>query len=320
MTALTGYLECWDGTTLRLPTVCQWRFSYGMGDPCDSFSVTCLWDGTLAQSLPEANRFQAVWNGETVFTGVVDECESAWEDGGTRLTVEGRGMAALLLDNEAVGSDYQVATLEDILRDHVAPYGISVAQADAMPAVSGFSVSTGSSEWQVLDRFARCYGGITPRFDRLGRLVLTAPAAEITCTLTANTALTALVLREKRYGRYDRVLVRDTAGQKLYTVVDQDFSARGGLSRKVLTMPNKTGYEAMRYNGAYQLRQSAREARMLEASLTALFPAWPGACVRVEDAWPGCAGDWRVEEMTCGWNGQGTYSTLFLSALEGGTL
>ena len=32
-------------------------------------------------------------------------------------------MAALLLDNEALGQDYGTATLEDILRDHVAPMG-----------------------------------------------------------------------------------------------------------------------------------------------------------------------------------------------------
>lgn len=317
MTALTAYLECWDGTVLRLPAPCQWQFSYGLGDPCDSFSITCLWDGTLARQLPEATRFRAAWNGETVFTGVVDECECAWEGAGNRLTVEGRGMAALLLDNEAVGSDYQVATLEDILRDHVTPYGLSVAQADPLPAVSGFSVSTGSSEWQVLERFARYYGGIAPRFDRLGRLVLTALDGTARYTLSAHTALTALVLREKRYGRYDRVLVRDTAGQKVYTVADPDFSARGGLSRKVLTMPNKTGYEAMRYSGAYQLEQSAREARTLEVSLGTLFPAWPGEGVTVGEAWPGCAGNWRVEEMVCGWNGQGTYSTLTLSAMEG---
>lgn len=316
MTALTGYLECWDGTTLRLPAPCAWRFSYGLGDPCDGFSITCLWDGALAQSLPEATRFRAVWNGETVFTGVVDECECAWDGDGSRLTVEGRGMAALLLDNEAAGSDYQVATLEDILRDHVTPYGISVAQADALPAVSGFSIRTGSSEWQVLEQFARYYGGVVPRFDRLGRLVLTAPDETARYTLTGHTALTALTLREKRYGRYDQVLVRDTAGQKVYTVADPDFSARGGRSRKVLTMPNKTGYEAMRYSAAYQLEQSAREARMLEVSLTGLFPAWPGEGVAVEAAWPGCAGNWRVEEMVCGWDEQGAYSTLSLSALK----
>ena len=91
---------------------------------------------------------------------------------GLRLEVSGRGMAALLLDNEALGQDYGTATLEDILRDHVAPYGIELSGEASLPAVSPFSVSTGSSEWAVLYEFAQYCGGVCPRFDRAGRLVL----------------------------------------------------------------------------------------------------------------------------------------------------
>lgn len=49
----------------------------------------------------------------------------------------GRGMAARLLDNEALGADYQVATVEDILRDHVAPYGIETVRGAELPPVPG---------------------------------------------------------------------------------------------------------------------------------------------------------------------------------------
>ena len=111
---MQGVLTCWDGRR-------RWKFQYGCGTPCDSFQLTCLWEPGEADVLAEAVGFTASQDGETVFTGVVDECERGWDSSGGTLTVAGRGMAARLLDNEALGADYQVATLEDILRDHVAP-------------------------------------------------------------------------------------------------------------------------------------------------------------------------------------------------------
>ena len=33
-----------EGSTIQLPTVTEWTFRYGMGTPCDSFEITCLWE------------------------------------------------------------------------------------------------------------------------------------------------------------------------------------------------------------------------------------------------------------------------------------
>lgn len=49
----------------------------------------------------------------------------------------GPGNGRRLLDNEALGADYQVATVEDILRDHVAPYGIEIVRGAELPPVPG---------------------------------------------------------------------------------------------------------------------------------------------------------------------------------------
>lgn len=90
-----------------------------------------------AGALAEAVRFAAEEDGERVFTGVVDEVCCGWDEDGARLSVSGRSMAALLLDNEALGCDYQTATLADILRDHVTPYGIQVGRTDRLPRGAG---------------------------------------------------------------------------------------------------------------------------------------------------------------------------------------
>ena len=157
---MTAYVTTAAGRTFQLPVPLSWELNYTAGVPSDSFWVRCPWQASQGTDPAEWVRFSAAEAGETVFSGVVDECEV------------NQGTEGLLLDNEALGQDYGTATLEDILRDHVAPYGIELAGEASLPAVSPFSVPTGSSEWAVLYEFAQYCGGVCPRFDRAGRLVL----------------------------------------------------------------------------------------------------------------------------------------------------
>lgn len=307
---MEGILTCWDGKKITLPQVTEWAFQYGRGTPCDSFSLTCLWEPE-EDLLAEAVSFTAVEQGETVFTGVVDECERGWDGKGGFLTVSGRSMAARLLDNEALGMDYQVATWQDIVRDHVAPYGVQVL-GSGLPAVPGFSVAVGSSEWQVVYEFCRYYGGITPRFDRLGRLVATPWEEGKRLVLGEDAAVTALTLRDQRYGVLSQILVRDKTTGAVQTVDNEDFLRRGGRCRRVLTMPGKSSYQAMRYSGSYQLEQSAEELRQLELELPVAFLAWPGDLVEVRLSKPVGRGIWRVAEAVSGMDENGTYTRLIL--------
>ena len=309
---MEGRLTCWDGREIALPDVTEWEFRYGRGTPCDSFLLTCLWEPQGEDPLAEAVTFTAVENGETVFTGVVDECERGWNGQGCFLTVSGRSMAARLLDNEALGMEYQVATWADILRDHVTPYGIQALPGASLPAVPGFVVETGSSEWQVVYEFCRYYGGITPRFDRLGRLVVTPWETGEKLVLSEDTGVTALTLRDQRYGVLSQILVRDRTTGAVQTVENEDFARRGGRCRRVLTMPGKSSYQTMRYSGSYQLERSAEELRQLELELLGAFAAWPGELVEVHLNKPVGRGTWRVAEMVSGMDENGTYTRLVL--------
>lgn len=309
---MTGTLECWDGRRITLPDVTGWRMEYACGVPCDSFELECLWDPGEAGALSEAVRFTATEDGATVFTGVVDEFTCGWDQKGGRLTLSGRGMGALLLDNEALGGDYQVATLEDIIRDHVTPYGIETAERARLPAVPGFSVAAGSSEWQVLYEFCRYYGGVTPRFDRLGRLIVAPWQAGEWLRLDGDAAVTALSWRERRYGVLSEILVRDRTSGAVQQVVNRDFARRGGQCRRVLTMPGRSSYQAMRYSGDYQLQRSAEGWRRVELELPGAFRAWPGDQVELDLKQDVCRGIWRVWESVCGLNPTGTYTRLTL--------
>jgi hypothetical protein len=61
------------------------------------------------------------------FSGVVDDFQLNRTGGAVRPKFTGRGLAALLLDNEAVPRQYLSAALSDLLRNHVTPYGIKTA-------------------------------------------------------------------------------------------------------------------------------------------------------------------------------------------------
>ena len=163
---MRGYVTDTAGRQWLLPQPTAWRMEHTAGTPCDSFWMRCPWEAGSGTKPGEWSRFWAEHGGERVFTGVVDECQVEQSGNGSVLELSGRGMAALLLDNEALGQDYGTATLEDILRDHVRPYGIQAAAGAKLPPVSPFSVATGSSEWSVVYDFARYYGGVAPRFDR----------------------------------------------------------------------------------------------------------------------------------------------------------
>lgn len=296
---MTAYLILGDGTRRKLPELLEWELDYGCGTPCDSFRVVCLWNTANDTVLADAARFEAFQGSELVFAGVVDESEVAWSARGCRLEVNGRGLAALLLDNEAMGNDYDVATIQDILKEHVEPYGIQVIQQERFPAVERFAVDYGSSEWSVLYQFVCYHGGITPRFDRQGRLVLGRWQDDEVRVIHDRVPVTALSARNRRYGVLSEIWVREAGNSPaVHRVVNEDFKAAGGQCRRTFTMPGKSNYQAMRYQGEYQLKCSEKEKLKLEVEVALPFCAWPGELVRLERTGWGHNGLWRVAQAT----------------------
>lgn len=302
------------GERWTLPPATGWRFEYAAGVPCDSFWLRCPWEAGGPTGPADWVGFLAEYQGERVFTGVVDECQVSHGADGAVLELSGRGMAALLLDNEALGQDYGTATQADILRDHVFPYGIEAAPGAALPAVDRFSVPSGSSEWSVVYDFARYYGGVAPRFDRMGRLVLEGWRDGRALVLGDAAPVTELVCRDKRYGVLSQVLVRDRYSGAVHVVENRDFAARGGRCRQVVTMPGRSSYKAMRYTGQFQLDKSAAALAGLEVELALPFCAWPGDLVRLERTGWDRNGLYRVHQVTAGMDRRGCWTRLELAA------
>ena len=310
---MTGYVVDHQGTRWQLPALLAWQLDYAAGVPCDSFWLRMPWKAGSQTSPEQWVEFQAEYQGERVFTGLVDECESVQSEDGWTMEVAGRGMAARLLDNEALGQDYVSATQEDIIRDHVAPYGVETAPGAALPSVSRFSVAAGSSEWSVVYDFARYYGGVAPRFDRLGRLVLTGWGGSRTLTLGDSVPVTRMTCRDRRYGVLSRVLVRDRYSGAIQTVENRTFLELGGRARRVVTMPGRGTYKAMRYSGQFQLDRSEAELERLEVTAALPFCAWPGDLVEVSRSGWDRNGTYRVAQAAAGMDESGYWTRLELA-------
>ena len=275
MWGLTGILTDVQGRDWELPVLLSWDVSHGMGDGCDSFSISFVYDPSMRELLQNAVRFRGVYDGETVFVGLVDEFAAEVDETGGTVTVNGRGLQALLLDNEAEAAVYYGVGLDFLLNTHVSPWGITEMQRNEnYPRVSIFPVDAGMSQWGILERYCRFSGGSLPYFSRDGILML-GPEEGALRVIDESVAVVWQRWQERRYGVISQVLVRNRAwGSR--TVDNSEFLARGGRCRRVISTPRHSSYDALRYTGEYQIAESQRDSRICEVELAALFSAFPG--------------------------------------------
>lgn len=302
---ITGYLLTAGGERAELPPFAGWELRRTGGVPCDSFEGVCPWDGGVEPVLGEACRLVLEEEGARRFTGVVDEYELSWGEKGGLLSLSGRGLAALLLDNEAAGQDYQVAALADILRDHVEIYGIPLGKMGSLPAVPGFSVAGGASEWQVVNSFAHYHAGVRPRFDVFGALTIDPGASGRLLAVNDRTGVMEICWRDRRYGVCSEVLLRDRKAGVSRRVVNEAFAGQGGRRRKVVTAPGKGGFESARYAGQFQLDRSAEERLRLELTMPGGWFCEPGDRLSVSLTRPALQGTWEVLETRDVLDGKG---------------
>lgn len=309
---LTMELTTWDGKSYRLPILLSWTLTYTAGVPCDSMTACCPYDDSMADVLPAATRFTASQDGEIMLRGVIDAYEISLSGQGLLVTLEGRGMAALLMDNESEALTYGTATLGDILGNHVSPYGIS-CETESSLSGANYAVVSGSSQWKALRGFTHRYGGFDPYFTRDGRLVIK-PLWGSGRTLRAdkNTPLRSLRRREQRYGVISEMLIQDKIQGISHRVINEEFTQKGGCRRHVLYMPRSTADER-RYTGEYQIAQSALDQLEITLEVPLPFAAFPGdrLYLALEQLGPGDTYD--VVESRCCLDESGERTEIVLS-------
>lgn len=292
---MKGQMKTHDGQVYTLPVLLEWEIRRTGGVPCDSFYAVCLYEPAMAAVLPQVNRFRSAVEGKSVFYGVVDAYEISRDQRGTLLRLEGRGLAALLLDNEAWPVSYQRADTAVLYRACAAPYGVTCQK---MKHLSGaYTVRAGASQWKALEDFTQRYGGFSPYLDKVGQLYLCPVEPEQTLTLGDGSPVLEVGFRERRYGVITEAVVVDKVRGIRHTVRNEELLCRGGSRRQILYAPARSSYDDMRYTGAYQIRASARDQRALTILLPGAFLAEPGDLAAVGLTELGVSGTYRVEQV-----------------------
>lgn len=297
---MTGFITLCSGQSRQLPELLSWDFTHGFCSPCDCFEVSFLYSTEMLGALEEAVRFKAVHEGGTVFFGVVDELELSADCSGCTAVLRGRGIQALLLDNEAESADYTGAGAEFILERHAAPWGVTDADCTGLEKVrASLSVSAGDSCWSVIDTFAQFCAGVRPRFSPAGQLILDGARGGREREITASSPVSAQSFVQERYGVISSALVKNRVLGSEVLVENGPFMAMGGTCRRVVNVPRKTGFDAMRHTGTYQIRRSAEGMRSCTLTLPELFAAFPGDTAVLRDTPLGTDGRYLVWQSRC---------------------
>lgn len=294
---MTGRIFTSDHHVFDLPEPLSWSVTHTGTVPCDCYAMTVLYERNMAEVLHLAAGFAAIESGVTMLRGIVDEYTVDMGADGLTATITGRGYAARLLDNESRPLTYQDATLAEIVRCHVTPYGISCGELADVRATSVYAVAAGASQWKALEDFCRTYGGFSPRFGRDGKL-LAAPERDSghRLVLGERDPILSCTLREDHYGVLTEVLVIDKTRNVSYDVKNQDMIGRGGQCRRVVYTPGQSTWAAMRYTGEYQIARSREDEKSVTLCLPGSFLAFPGDIVELQLERMGVAGIFRVAE------------------------
>ena len=171
---MEAVVQLYGGGSVVLAPLLEWETTLTGGVPCDSFYLKCPYHAAQAALLERAWRVTLQEKGTVLLRAVVDETEIVQNGAGQTLEISGRGLAALLLDNEAEAVTYTRPTLSELLRRHAAPYGLSWGMFSELQGQAEYSVSSGESQWRALEGFTRWVGGFVPRITAEGLLL---PAA-----------------------------------------------------------------------------------------------------------------------------------------------
>ena len=300
-----------DGRGWLLPDILSWDISHGFGSPCDSFQLSFLHDGEMADTLSNAVGFRAEYEGRTVFVGRVDEFILSADAHGSRARLLGRGLQALLLDNEAESADYYNADLNYILSRHVQEMGIEHIDCGlAAGRAALFSVESGMSHWGVLQEFTSLCCGVRPRFSPEGALLVDGERGGQSFVFDSGTGFISAEYREDRYGVISSVKVKKYSSGGSITEENREFLDKGGACHRVINVPKKTSYDSMRFTARYQMEKSMDNYRVLKLTLPWTFAAFPGDRLEVKDLPLGVSGHFLVVASRCQGDGSGGSTQL----------
>jgi len=298
-----------QGAEYALPQLYSCVLKLTPSVPCSAFTLSCAFAKEMLPALESAAYCRIVREGATVFYGIVDDFELEQGAAGKAVTVSGRGLASLLIDNQAEAAEFALATLPDILERYVLPFGIKNIVSEQLLPVPSLVIPGGSSLWDALCAFTKASAGITPRFSKDGTLIIAKGGGTIR-SVTESSGVLSLKYLKKRYGILSEVLVKRTDGFSV-SVRNEAFLAEGGTRRRIVTVPARTDELTMREIGERRIKASKAKKKILSLTLPGLIFADGGDIVDLSLPRFGLEGRFSVGEA-CVRYGDRSQTTLEL--------
>lgn len=258
----------------------------GAGAPADELVGEFSWS-----NLPPLYRLRVLDGEKIIFYGLLDVQQERHSTKGDFVRVEGRSMAALLLDNEAVPQMYYSPPFSTVFSRHAAPYGFTQYQVpNGAVKIGDFTVTKGMSEWQVLESFCRRAWNAVPTMQD-GAVFTIGKIEEETPIVFGDLGLGQGCLSRTRtrreHERISEVLTRNPQNGRFTVSYKEEQALRDGIRRRRCMGTSQTA------NG----RQVLDNARRKSLEYTWVLPGWlniqPGRNAEINDRYFG-----HVESLT----------------------
>lgn len=305
---MTGYLKDNMGKVYRLPPLVSWQMLYTDGkDGTDAFEICFPYIDGIGEIMDGLCGFFAEHEKERVFTGIVDEYKIGFTQNGNTVSVSGRGMGGVLLDNACRARQYLTAGLDDVLSAYVYPYGITVSEKIPMDTITNYSVSQGSSAMSALSVFTEFSAGVTPRFSKTGSLILN-NASKRMLSFSPEAGM-EMNVSGVRHDVFSTVTVIRSDGKE-YRAENDAFIRDGGKAERYVSVPKTTGYDAMHFSAKYRIDKSMQKRKTMTVKTAKLFAAEPCDSVVIPSG--PFRGNYSVASVICFADADGSGSRIVL--------
>ncbi len=267
-------------------------------------------DGLTAEfphrSLPDLCRVR-IWDGGTLyFSGIVDEQHEILALSGMTVKISARGMAAPLLDSEALPQTYRNPSLPSLYNRHAAPFGLAGCRGPTNAACGEMTVEKGTSDWQMLEQFCREFLKTSPRvtvegiFDASGK-----PCRELRFG-TSGIPYYALEYRRNWYPLLSDVYVQTEKGGAYTACLHGELARQHGILRKrYLSVSASASAEKL-------LADSVSDSLELRVRCYGWYDAEPGDTAEIDCPAFGNLPRARVQGASYSLDSSGKTCTIFL--------
>lgn len=278
---LNAVTEKGETVTLKNPTAVY--INREDDTPADDISIIF----PVSHSVPSINSFVLLSNDDVIFTGIVDKQMISCNKNGCFLTIQGRSLAALLLDNEVMPCNYYMPDDTVMAINHLTPFGISVENESVLPYDESINVGKGVTHWEVVEEFCRRKYNSFPRITEKGTAILNGSISTENLLFTNDKshdgiAFTDITVKETRCKMLSGVYVRNDESSSAYKLtLNNPLALSKGVHRvRYLNVVDRDDITV--YHGEKMIENSNKD--FLEVTLTcpSALPCVLGAKCTVE--------------------------------------